>query len=106
MCCLKCPRHPLLTLSAIIAGKIERTLTIETLSQIDTSGSGWTGIILAVHYILLTVLARESGQTNAGISGSVVDTRGSILTCIRLTGIILVLATNAAIIRRAGTIQA
>lgn len=98
--------NPLLTLSAVISGKIEGTLTIETLRQIYTRSPWGTGIILAVHYVLLTVLACKSGWTNASIAGSVVDTRGSILTSIRLTGIVLVLAANATIIRGAGTVKA
>lgn len=94
-----------LTLPAIISCEIEGTLAVETFGQVDASGSRGARVILAVHNILLTVLARESRGTDASIAGSVVNAGRSILASFCVTSIVFVFASNATVIRRARAVQ-
>lgn len=46
----------ILTLPAVIPGKVERTLAIEASSEINTSCSWWARVLLTVNYVFITVL--------------------------------------------------
>lgn len=94
-----------ITFSTIVSGQIERTLAVELVRQVDTSSRWRARVFLAVDYVLVAVLARESRWTHALVAGPVVHARRAVFTRVGLTGVEFVLAPDPVVIARARAVQ-
>lgn len=92
-------------LPAVLASKVEGTLAVEVIREVNAGCSWRTGGLSAVLDVLVAVGARVPWRTHALVPQSTVYAGGTILTQSCLTCVKLVLAADAGVVSGAGAVQ-